>query len=86
MLKPVDIKLSTHVDIEVDDHVRKLKYKNIFAKRSTPNKSKEVSVIIKIKNTVPSTYAIEDLSAEEIVWTFYERETQKQIRVKGAKW
>ena len=35
------------------DHVRISKYKNIFAKRYTPNWSEEVFIINKIKNTVP---------------------------------
>ena len=38
---------------KVGDHVRVLKYKNIFAKRYDPNWSEEVFVINKIKNTVP---------------------------------
>ena len=38
---------------KVGDHVRISKYKNIFAKRYTPNWSEEVFVINKIKNTVP---------------------------------
>ena len=37
---------------KVDDHARISKYKNIFAKGYTPNWSKEVFVISKIKNTV----------------------------------
>ena len=38
---------------KVGDHVRILKYENIFAKRYTPNWSEEVFVVSKIKNTVP---------------------------------
>ena len=41
-----------------------------------PNWS-EVFVISKIKNTVPSTYVINDLNGEEIIGTFYEKEVQK---------
>ena len=41
-----------------------------------PNWS-EVFVISKIKNTVPSTYVINDLNGEEIIGTFYEKELQK---------
>ena len=37
---------------QVGDHVRILKYENIFAKECTPNWSEEVYVISKIKNTV----------------------------------
>ena len=34
-------------------------------------------VVKKIKNTVPWTYAINDLNSEEIVGSFYEKELQK---------
>ena len=34
---------------------------------------KKSFVISKIKNTVPSTYAINDLNGEETVVTFYEK-------------
>ena len=54
------------------------KYKNnIFAKGYIPNWSEEVFISSKIKNTVPWTYAINDLSGEEITGTFYEKELQK---------
>ena len=62
---------------KVGDHVRISKYKNIFAKGYTPNWSEEIFVIIKIKNTVPWTYVINDLNCEEITWSFYENELQK---------
>ena len=42
-----------------------------------PNCSEEILVIKKIKNTVPSTYVINDLNGEEIIGTFYENELQK---------
>ena len=58
-------------------HVRISKYKKIFAKGYTPNWSEEVFVVIEVKNTVPSTYVINDLNGEEIVWIFYEKELQK---------
>ena len=45
-------------------YVRISKYKNIFAKGYTPNWSEEVLVINKIKNTIPWTYAINDLTGE----------------------
>ena len=62
---------------KVGDHVRRSKYKNIFAKGYTPNWSEEIFVIKKIKNTVPWTYVINDLNGEEITGTFYEKELQK---------
>ena len=55
---------------KVGDHVRIWKYKNTFAKGYTPNWSKEIFIIKKVKNTVPRTYVINDLSGKEIIGTF----------------
>ena len=63
---PVDVKYNTYIDsikevndkdrkFHVGDHVRKLKYENIFAKGYTPNWSEENIVTKKVKNTVPWT-------------------------------
>ena len=71
-------------DPKFGDHVRIPKYKNIFAKGYTPNWSKEVFVINKIKNTVPWTYPISDLNGEEITESFYEKlqkTNQKEFRI-----
>ena len=57
---------------KVGDHVRISKY--------APNWSEEVFVVSKIKNTVPWTYVINDLSGEEITGSFYEKELQKAIK------
>ena len=96
-MKPVDVKDNTYIDFKkevndkdpkfkVGDHIRISKYKNIFAKRYTPNWSEEVFVVSKIKNAVPWTYVINDLSGEEITGTFYEKElqktNQKEFRIK----
>ena len=62
---------------KVSDNVRISKYKNIFAKEYTPNWSKQVFVINKIKIAAPWTYAISDLNGEEITGSFYEKELQK---------
>ena len=59
---------------KVGDHVRISKHKNIFAKGYTPNVFFFVS---KTKNTVPWTYAINDLNGEETTGTFFEKELQK---------
>ena len=87
-MKPIDVKNASFAEyneesnekdpkFKVDEHVRISKFKNVFAKRHTPNWSEEVFVIRKIKNTVPWTYAISDLNGEEIVGSFYEKELQK---------
>ena len=82
-MKPVDIKDNTYIDFKkgvndkgpefkVRDHVRISKYKTIFGKRYTPNRSEEVFAIKKNKNTVPWTYVINGLNGGEIIGTFYE--------------
>ena len=87
-MKPADVKDNTDIDFfkkvndkdpkgKVGDHVRISKYKNIFAKRYTPNWSNEIFVVNKIKNTVPWTYVINDVNGKEIIKTFSEKELQK---------
>ena len=87
-MKPIDVKDNTYVDsmkeindkdpkFKVGDRVRISKYKNNFAKGYTPNWFEEVFVVNKIKNTVPWTYVINDLNGEEIIETFYEKESQQ---------
>ena len=87
-MKPIDVKSNTYIDsskeingknpkLKVGDNVRLSKYKSVFAKGYTPNLSKEVFVIKKVKNTVPQTYVINDLNREEIIGTCYEKELQK---------
>ena len=59
-MKPIDLKDNTYINIgkvvndkdnkfQVCDHVRISKYKNIFAKGYTPNRSEEIFVIKKLK-------------------------------------
>ena len=83
-MKPIDVKDNTYINTDketndkdpkfkVGDRVRISKYKNIFA----PNWSEEVFVIKKVRNTVPWTYVIKDLTGEEITGTFYEKANQK---------
>ena len=74
-MKPTDVASDSYAEhnegsnvkdpkFKVSDHVRISKYKNYFAKGSTPNWSEEVFVFSKVKNTVPWTYAINDLNGE----------------------
>ena len=96
-MKPIDVTDDSYAEynedfnkkdpkFKVGDHVRISKYKNIFAKGYAPNWSEEVFVISKIKNTVPWTYVVNDLSGEEITGSFYEKElqktSQKEFRIK----
>ena len=62
---------------KLNDRVRISKWKNVFAKGYTPNWSKEIFIVSKIKNTVPWTYEIDDLNGERIIGSFYEKELQK---------
>ena len=87
-MKPIDITGDSYVEynenlnkkdpkFKVGDHIRISKYKNIFAKGYTPNWSEEIFVINNIKNAVPWTYVINDLTGEEITGSFHEKELQK---------
>ena len=63
--------------LKVGDRVRISKFKNIFAKRYTPNWSKEIFIVDKINDTVPYTYNLKNLNDEEIIGSSYNRELQK---------
>ena len=92
-MKPIDITSDSFVEYNEDSNKndakfkvgnqdRISKYKNIFDKGYTPNWSKEVFIISKIKNTVPQTSAISDLNGEKIGGSFYEKELQKTSQEK----
>ena len=85
-MKPIDVGDNNKIVDEhnekdsrfkVGDRVRISKFKNIFAKGYTPNWRKEIFIVDKINDTVPYTYNIKDLSDEEIIGSFYDRELQK---------
>ena len=80
-MKPIGVKDNAYIDFgkevndndpkfKVGDRTRILKSKKIIAKGYTPNWSKEIFVIKKIKNTVPWTYVINGLYGKEITGTF----------------
>ena len=63
-MKPIDVKPDKYIEcnvnsndkypkLQVGDNVRISKYKNVFAKEYSPNRSEEVFVIKEVKNTVP---------------------------------
>ena len=92
-MKPIDVTGGSYAEynenfnrkdpkFKIDDHVRILKYKNIFVKGYAPNWSEEVFVVSKIKNTVPWTYVVIDLSGEKIPGSFYKKELQKTSQEK----
>ena len=87
-MKPVNVKSSTYIDSSKKIIIKILNLKlvilleyqhgvSIFGKGYTPNWCEEVSVIKKVKNTLPWTCVSKDLNGKEIVGTFYENEFQK---------
>ena len=87
-MKPINVKDNNFTEyieepnekrpkFKIGDHVRISKYKYIFAKGYTPNWSEEIFIVDKVKNTLPWTYEINDLSTEKILGSFYEKELQK---------
>ena len=87
-MKPVDVKSNAYIDssnetnntnpkCKIGDIVRISKYKNISAKRYTPNWSEEIFVIKKVKNTVPCIYVINDLNGEKKFQIYFKNELQK---------
>ena len=77
MLNTMKFLIKKDLKFKVGNHVGISKYKKIFAWGYTSNCSEEVFVVSKIKNAVPWTYVISDLSVESIFGSFYEKELQK---------
>ena len=91
-VKPIDVTSDSYAEhnehfnkkdpkFKVGDYVRISKYKTIFAKGYAPNWSEEL-VVSEIKNTVPWTYVVRNLSGEEITGSFYGKELQKTSQEK----
>ena len=87
----IDIKLSTYINFgvenidkdlkfEIGNHVRISISKKIFAKECAPNCSEEVSMIKKVKNTVPWIFVISNLNDEEIFESSIKNNCKKQIK------
>ena len=74
MLKVMTKILNSKLKISED-----MKIKNIFAKNYTPNCFKEVFVIKKIKNTIPSKYLMADLNGEKIIGEPHEQKFEGQM-------
>ena len=85
--KPVDVKSSTYIDSsqEINNKdpkfnivyiVRISKHKNISAKDYVANLSEDVSVVKKVKNTVPWT-----IKDKDIVGTFYKKKIPKKKNI-----
>ena len=80
-MKPIDVTNDSFAEyneesnkkdpkFKIGDHVRIFKYKNIFAKGYTPNRSEEVFIISKTNNAVPWRYVISDMNGEDITEAF----------------
>lgn len=63
--------------LKINDHVRISKYKGVFEKGYTPNWSTEIFKIVKVQNTNPVTYLLEDAKCNPILGSFYFEELQK---------
>ena len=79
-MKPADVKTKTYMDsskeindkdpkFKISNIVRISKYKNIFAKGFARNWSEKTFVTENVKNTMLSTYILNDLTSEKIVGT-----------------
>ena len=64
---------------KVGDRVRISKFKKIFAKGYPPNSSSEIFIVDKINDTVPYTYNLKNLNDEEIIDSFYDKESLNTI-------
>ena len=89
-MKPIDVTPDSYANYNEDsnvtkpkfkigDNVRILKHKNIFTKGYSKNWSEEVFVASKIKETVPWTNTISDLSGGKLMELFMKRNCKKQI-------
>ena len=70
-------KKKVKTELKISDHVIIPKTKKTFAKGYQKGWSDEIFRINKLKNTVPQTYVLEDLSGEVIEGVFYRQEIQK---------
>jgi hypothetical protein len=63
--------------LKVGNYVRISKQKTVFKKGYTQNWSNEIFKIIKVQNTIPKTYLLEDFNGEAILGGFYKEELQE---------
>ena len=97
-MKPIDVTDDSYAEcnenfnkkdpkFKVGDNARISKYKNILAKAYNPNRSEEIFVVSKIKNTFPWTYVVSDLNGEELLEVFMKKNCKKLVKkaLKGDK-
>ena len=92
-MKPIEVKDNTYIHsikefddkdlkFKFRDHLRILKYKNVFAKEHTPNCSEEVKKVKEVKevkNTVSWTYLSMISMVKELLKHFMKKNYKKQI-------
>ena len=66
-------------NFKVNDRVKTTKYKNIFSKDYTENRSREKFIIDSALKTNSWAYDIKDLNGEKIIGNFYEKELLRSI-------
>lgn len=71
------IKVRPHAKYVCGDYVRISKYKSVFSKGFTGNWSSEIFQVLKVNNTYPITYQLQDEEKKPILGGFYEQELQK---------
>ena len=77
-MESVDVKSCiSNGSSKIDNIVRILKYKNMFAEGLTPISPEEVFTIKSVQNTVPCTYVMNDLNGVKTVGIFYWKVLQK---------
>jgi hypothetical protein len=71
------VKIAAPARFKVGDSVRVSKFKTIFEKGYTPNWSTEVFRIVKVQQTNPMTYLLEDSRGKPVAGGFYEYELHR---------
>lgn len=75
-LKQRQIK-QTKNKFKIGDKVRISVYKSVFTKSYLPSWSTEIFTVVKVNNTVPPTFMLEDYTGERIAGGFYTEEIRK---------
>ncbi|XP_029675965.1 uncharacterized protein LOC115243273 [Formica exsecta] len=72
-----NVKIAAPARFKVGDPVRVSKFKTIFDKGYTPDWTTEVFKIVKVQETNPVTYVLEDSRGNSVAGGFYEYELQR---------
>ncbi|KAL4148134.1 hypothetical protein QTP88_002427 [Uroleucon formosanum] len=69
--------ISQKIKFNIGDNVRISIYKGVFTKGYLPSWSTEIFKIVKINETLPTTYQLQDYTGKPIAGCFYSEEIQK---------